>query len=188
MSAGGEDVYLHCVSLCMFDCVYVVRESLVLSVCLCVWGWSVVYLYPCECMILRVCVLVHVCVHACVHLSLYLGLAMSVVGSECRAYLCISVCVCVCVCLWVSVLRCCVMCCTGLGEVCLLWVTPMCALSLWEPVTMHLGWGVSHGIYVTGCVSESVWASVYCGYMVALCLYVCYLNLCVWVRLCGCIV
>lgn len=68
------------------------------------------------------------------------------------------------------------LCCIGFEEVCLLWVSPMHALGLWKPVTMHLGRSGSHGICVAGCVSGLMWTYVYCEHVVALYVYVCILE------------
>lgn len=38
---------------------------------------------------------------------------------------------------------------------------------------MQLGWGGSDGICIAWCVSGSIWAYAYCGYIVALCVCVC---------------
>lgn len=96
-------------------------------------------------------------------------------------------CVCMHVSLWIPelhiVLQWCLLYWLGGGRSSL-WVTPMHALDLWEPVTMHL---VVHPMYgVASFVSGSIWAYVlwvYC-YM-TVCVH---LNLGVWVRLCGCII
>lgn len=99
-----------------------------------------------------------------------------------HAHVCVRGCVCVPSGLWVA---CCVaVLCVALvfggvvlvfGGGCSLWVTPMHALDLWEPVTTHLGWGqiqwylcsqVCVGVYMGLCV---LW--VYCC-IICLCVYI----------------
>lgn len=82
-----------------------------------------------------------------------------------------------CVSLWVpelhSVLQCCMLYWLGGGgRESSLWVTPMHALDLWEPVTMHLGWW---SIQWYLCSQLCVW--VYVGLCV-LWVY-CYMSVCV---------
>lgn len=48
----------------------------------------------------------------------------------------------------------------------------MHALGLQGPVTTHLGWDGSDGVFVTRHVSGSMWACVYCESIAILCVYV----------------